>query len=159
MLSRLLLVMVLLAGPAFAQEGDPPADSAPPAEAATSPASVEGEDATPVSTASTADDGTPAGALEAYIRAQEFADWSTTADYLADASQDDFDEASEEMDDEDLIETGLRFREEDYHLDSSDDSIAIFYSKKVSQYLVMTREDGRWRVDPRRTDAMNLEPN
>ncbi len=95
--------------------------------------------------------------LKTYIRAQESADWAGVADCLTEAAQDEFDSATEDLSEDDLVETGLRTRQEDYRLESADQTTAIFWSRAAKLYLVMTRENGQWRIDPFRTDQLNLE--
>ncbi len=164
---RLAALLALLCAPLTACGSPEPQPAAtaeePQSASAEDPSETADSNSVPASAPATAGPavpapaGSPEAALETYIRAQEVADWAETADCLTTKAQDDFDDATENMDEDDLIEAGLRMREENYRLDSSDESTAIFFSRKASLYLVMTREDARWKVDPHRTDQMNLE--
>src|ERR1019366_1905863 len=123
----LLLVLIMCApftaccGNAGQDAGDQgPAEAASADESPETTAAVKPSSSISTHVASgTPDTTTPLGTLEAYIRAQENGDWAGTADYLTEAAQDDFNDATENMVEDDLIAAGLRFRDEAYKLESS----------------------------------------
>lgn len=100
----------------------------------------------------------PEDTLAAWITAQESGDFGWAVSFVAADQQQAFAEAVEEMSRDDLVASGLQFRDEAYALEFADDRLAVFWSAPAKLYLVMVREeDGKWRLDPARTDEMNAQ--
>jgi hypothetical protein len=102
-------------------------------------------------------DWTPAETLEAFIQAQENGDLVKTTTFVAKAAQEEFAAAAHGMTKDDLVATGLQFRGDQYHVEEVGKVVATLYSAHAALYLGMTKEEGRWKVDPRRTDELNRE--
>lgn len=169
-MSRTLLVLAALAlvaalGLWFVPRGPssvdmtaaPAADAPPPAPPAPGePAPIPARPDLPEDPGATVELTTPEDTLEAWITAQEQGDFSWAASFVVKAQQEAFQQTVEEMSSDDLIAAGLQFRDEDYRLDFSDEKLAVFWSETARLYLVMQHEDdGRWRVDPAKSDEMN----
>jgi len=95
----------------------------------------------------------------AFIISQENADYVTVCDLVTKDSRASFEQVLNQLEKDDLIATGLQFRQEDYKLQENTDDLAIFYSEASQQYLVMVKEDGLWKIDPKKSDQMNLVNN
>ncbi len=122
----------------------PPPGAAPPPEPTFTP-----EDETTLS---------PEETLAAWIAAQEAGDSGWALRYVVESQHEAAAAAMDQLASEDLVASGLQFREEDYRLDFRDDHLAIFWSSVAHLYLVMVKDgDGRWKLDPSRTDEMNAE--
>jgi hypothetical protein len=102
-------------------------------------------------------DWSPAETLEAFIRAQENGDLDKTKSFVAKAAQAEFAEASHGMTKDDLVATGLQFRGDQYQVEEVGKVVATLYSAHAALYMGMTKEEGRWKVDPHRTDILNRE--
>ena len=100
---------------------------------------------------------TPVETLEAFIDAQEAGDIDAIARLITSESRTEFEETARGMTHDDLVAAGLQFRQEEYRLEEQTKESAVFYSPTSALYLAMSREDGRWRVDPARTDKLNRE--
>lgn len=100
---------------------------------------------------------TPTQTLEAFIQAQESGEVEAVRDLLVKEARAEFDEMSARMSRDDLIATGLRFEQERYRLEETKTDTATFYAASSALYLVMVREENRWRLDPKRTDRVNRE--
>jgi len=99
----------------------------------------------------------PEDTLAAWIAAQEAGDFGWTMSLVVEEQREAFQQAVDEMATDDLISSGLQFRDEAYALEFQDQKMALFWSDAAKLYLVMTHEDGEWRVDPARTDEMNAQ--
>ncbi|MBI4871762.1 MAG: hypothetical protein HY814_09355 [Candidatus Riflebacteria bacterium] len=166
--ARLLLTLVLAltipmtacsgSGSEVASSGDAEVASSDPSGETTAESQPSSQSATSTrSTGRKAAPGSPEATLEEYIRAELAGDWAAVSDCLTDRAQDDFNDATENMTEDDLVEAGLETQEGDYRLESADSSAAIFFSRRAALYLVMTREGGQWKIDPAATDKLNLE--
>lgn len=133
----------------------PPVASAPPE--ATAPPTSPGPAAAPPRVDENADPTrlSPEDTLEAWVTAQEEGDFGWAMTFLVESRQAEWEQAAEEMSTDDLIQSGLQFRDEDYQLEFTDSKLAVFWSSEAHLYLVMTREGDRWKVDPGQTDEMN----
>ena len=92
-----------------------------------------------------------------FVMAQENADRKTVVSLVVSKYREDFKAIVESLSRDDLIATGLQFREEKYILDERTSAMAIFWSESSKLYLVMMLEDGLWRIDPKKTDEMNAD--
>lgn len=160
-LAPLLALLVVACGggerPEAAPTPPPPAAHPSPA-----PAASGGEDPVVVSnaTAPPTEDPTelgPLDVLEAFTAAQEAGDFGWAQSHVVSTARGEWDELAQQMSEDDLVSSGLAFRQEDYQLDFHDERMAVFWSSSSRLHLVMTREDGAWRIDPRKTDEMNVE--
>ena len=100
---------------------------------------------------------TPVETLEAFIDAQESGELSRVGEFIVKEARADFEENSRGMTHDDMVAAGLQFRGENYHLEETREDVAIFYSPGSALYLALTKEDGRWKIDPKRTDKLNKE--
>ena len=96
-------------------------------------------------------------ALDQFIAAQENGDRDTVLDFVVSEHREAFKQILDGLEHNDVVATGLQFREEEYKLEETTEQMAIFWSQKSNLYLVMMREEGLWRVDPKRTDEMNAD--
>ena len=99
----------------------------------------------------------PVETLEAFIEAQESGEVSKVSDFVVKEARADFEEQSRGMAHDDMVAAGLQFRQENYRLEETHDDHAVFYSPGSALYLVVSKEDGRWKIDPKRTDKLNKE--
>lgn len=99
----------------------------------------------------------PEDALEAWIVAQEQGDFAWAMSYLVRSAHEDWKRLAEEMSPDDLISSALRTRDEDYKVQYEDSTLAVFYSEAAQLNLVLVRENDRWKIDPHKTDQMNLQ--
>lgn len=159
-MSRLLAVLIALTLAGCGGEERPDAPVTPPPPAATpvpSPdAPIEVENSPEPPTEDPAKLG-PVDVLEAFTSAQEAGDFGWAQSHVVSSARGQWDDLAEQMSEDDLISSGLAFREEDYQLDFQDEQLAVFWSSGARLYLVMSREDGAWRVDPKKTDEMNVQ--
>lgn len=100
---------------------------------------------------------TPAEALEAFIETQEAGEVDRVAEFVVKEARADYEENTRGMAHDDMVAAGLQFRQEQYRLEEIHGDAAIFYSPVSALYLGMTREEGRWKIDPKRTDKLNKE--
>jgi hypothetical protein len=100
---------------------------------------------------------TPVETLESFIEAQENGAIGKVVEFIVRDAREDYEENTRGMDHDDMVAAGLQFRQEQYRLEETRDDVAIFYSPVSALYLGMTREDGRWKIDPKRTDKLNKE--
>jgi len=100
---------------------------------------------------------TPEEGLETFIMAQENADATTLIQLVVSAQRENFTALLAQMSPEDMVATGLGFRQETYQLQERHGDIATFWSTTANMYLVLALEDGMWCVDPLKTDEMNAE--
>lgn len=104
-----------------------------------------------------AEQWTPSETLEAFIEAQESGAIDKVVEFVVEDAREDYEENTRGMDHDDMVAAGLQFRQEQYRLEETREEAAVFYSPVSALYLAMSREDGRWKVDPRRTDKLNRE--
>lgn len=100
---------------------------------------------------------TPVESLEAFIDAQESGDVARVAEFIVKDAREAFEDNSRGMNHDDMVAAGLQFRGEQYRLEETHDDVAIFYAPGSALYLALTREAGRWKIDPKRTDKLNKE--
>ena len=160
-LAALLAMLVVGCG------GEEPPDASPtpaPTAGAPDPTPDATEDGEPIEVVNatappTQDPATlgPDDVLEAFTQAQEAGDFGWAQSHVIGSARDEWDELSQQMSSDDLVSAGLAFRQENYQLDFQDEKLAVFWSASARLYLVMVREDGAWRIDPRKTDEMNVE--
>lgn len=100
---------------------------------------------------------TPTETLDAFIEAQESGEITRVSEFIVREALPDFEENSRGMTRDDMIAAGLQFRGENYRLEETREDVAIFYSPGSALYLALTKEDGRWKIDPKRTDKLNKE--
>ena len=96
-------------------------------------------------------------ALDAFITAQENGDRDSVLDLVVSEHRQAFKTILDGLEHNDIVATGLQFRQEEYRLEETTEQMAIFWSEGSKLYLVMYREDGIWRIDPKRTDEMNAD--
>lgn len=99
----------------------------------------------------------PTETLEAFIEAQESGEVTRVGEFIVKEARSDFEENSRGMNHDDMVAAGLQFRGEQYRLEETREDVAIFYSPASALYLALTKEDGRWKIDPKRTDKLNKE--
>lgn len=167
LLAVVLALLVAGCGGGQSSAGEPPGGATSPspvAPVATPEATEEPTDAPPeevvnATTPPTEDPATlgPLDVLEAFTQAQEAGDFGWAQSHVVESARHDWDELAAQMSEDDLVSAGLAFREEAYRLDFQDEKLAVFWSDVSRLHLVMTREDGAWRIDPRKTDEMNVE--
>lgn len=95
--------------------------------------------------------------LEAYIHAQLEGDFEGTTEFIIRDQRETFEQATDDFDRDDLIAAGLNLEQDAYSIVEALEDRVTFFSRISGLYLVMIREEGRWRVDPARTDFMNGE--
>ena len=100
---------------------------------------------------------TPLETLDAFIEAQETGELTKVGEFIVKEARADYEENSHGMSKDDMVAAGLQFRQEQYRLEEQRDDVAIFYSPGSALYLALTKEDGRWKIDPKRTDKLNKE--
>ncbi len=100
---------------------------------------------------------TPKEGLETFIMALENGDAENAVQLVCEDGRENFSKVMKELDRNDIIATGLQFRQEAYALTEESDKMAIFWSENSKIYLVLMLEKSMWRVDPQRTDEMNAE--
>lgn len=158
----LVLVAALVSGcgggSATAPDPTPVAEATPTPAAPSEPGPPTGPPPEPTFTPTGPAPLSPEETRDAWIAAQESGDLGWALTFVAEDQQQAFEQATEDMTEDDLIASGLQFRQEDYQLDFADEHLAVFWSDNARLYMAMVRErDGRWRLDPRRTDELNLE--
>lgn len=100
---------------------------------------------------------TPVETLEAFIEAQESGDTAAVVEFIVKDAREDYEESTRGMNHDDMVAAGLMSREQKYRLEETREDGAIFYSPVSALYLAMSREDGRLKIDPKRTDKLNKE--
>ena len=95
--------------------------------------------------------------VDAFIEAQEQGDREGILDFIVARDRKTFKEVLQGLDDSDIVATGLQFREENYQLEELSDDMAIFWSPSAKLYLVLVLEEDTWRIDPGKTDEMNID--
>jgi hypothetical protein len=153
-----LVPLLLLTATVGGCGGSPPA-APPPTAIVSAPAPTQATATTPLPPLDPTNPSVlgPEDVLEAWITAQEEGDFGWAMTFLSAAHQDHWLKMSDEMSTDDLISSGLQFRQDDYQLSFSDDHLTVFWSDDAKLYLVLTREVGGWKVDPDKTDEMNQE--
>lgn len=153
LLAALALALTLL--PGCGGSDSPGPDTPPPTgthvelPSATEPAPLPPLDVTQ------AENLGPEDVVAAWITAQEEGDFGWAMSLLVESSHEEWMTMSDEMSTDDLISSGLQFRQDDYQLSFADDRLAVFWSDLSKLYLVVVREGKAWRIDPAKTDEMN----
>lgn len=93
--------------------------------------------------------------LKNFINYQEEADVEKVVSLVVADQQEVFRRNLKEATRDDMIQSAIRFREENYQLQEVDEKVAVFWSELSKSYLVLTLEDSNWLINPQATDEMN----
>ncbi len=99
----------------------------------------------------------PRETLEGFISALKGRRRDAALQYVLPAERMEFEAVLNGVDGETMHEVGTDLERERYVLDEASERRAIFWSAAGKKFLVLTREGGKWYVDPGRTDEMNGE--
>lgn len=93
--------------------------------------------------------------LKNFINYQEEADVDKVVSLVVADQQEIFRRNLKEATRDDMIQSAIRFREENYQLQEIDEKVAVFWSEPSKSYLVLTLEESNWLINPQATDEMN----